>query len=189
MEKWVLVVHKVLLRAGGGDGGCRNREEVFGLGVSSAGQSFPKESSDSHQQETQGVEQGRGWNDLSGLGFPGSPKLWEGISQRADFRTLHVESSCQCRNQLRASCDCSAPSSLCPAPLLHPLDVHFCKFSLQNKPIIFHHRIFTASVSAKFNWLLISSLEVIDADIICTVVNYGAIKLWLFHCNFLCQLI
>lgn len=94
-----------------------------------------------------------------------------------------------CRNQLRSRSNSSALSSLCPAPLLHPLDVHFCKFSLQNKPIIFHHRIFTASVSAKCNWLLISSLEVIDADIICTVVNYGAIKLWLFHCNFLCQLI
>lgn len=96
------------------------------------------------------------------------------------------------RNELLAETENLIPvlfPPMSPAPLLHPLDVHFCKFSLQNKPIIFHHRIFTASISAKFNWLLISSLEVIDADIICTAVNYGAIKLWLFHCNFLCQLI
>lgn len=105
------------------------------------------------------------------------------------FFLFDTESSQHCRNQLSSRSNSSALSSLSPAPLLHPLDVHFCKFSLQNKPIIFHHRIFTASISAKFNWLLISSLEVIDADIICTVVNYGAIKLWLFHCNFLCQLI
>lgn len=74
MEKWVLMVQKVLLRAGVGHGGCRNREEVFALGVSSAVQSFPKESSDSYHQETQGVEQGKGWNDLSGLCFLDSPK-------------------------------------------------------------------------------------------------------------------
>lgn len=160
-------------------------------------QSFPKESSDSHQQETQGVEQGKGWIDLSGFCFPDSPKLLKGISQHSDFKIfLRVShrNTCfitpeNCRNQLKSRSNSSALSSLSPAPLLHPLDVHFCKFSLQNKPIIFHHRIFTASISAKFNWLLISSLEVIDADIICTVVNYGAIKLWLFHCNFLCQLI
>lgn len=90
----------MLLRAGVGDGGCRNREEVFGLGISSAVQSFPKESSDSQRWKHRVWSKARDGMISMAFAFQIHQSSSEGSDSIQIFKyffLFHVESSYHCR--------------------------------------------------------------------------------------------